>query len=383
LKILIAGDTVPTESNKKLFVDGDIKKIFGDGIISVFNDSDFRILNLETPLTNLETPIKKLGPNLLAQKETINGIKLLNPTLLSLANNHIMDQGTEGYHSTLNCLEKNKINFIGIGENLNDIKKFKILEKNNLRIGIYSFTENEFTVATKTQPGANPLDLFNTFDHIKDLKKDCDHVIVLYHGGKEHYRYPTPFQMKVSRKLVESGADVVICQHSHAIGCYERYQNSSIVYGQGNFIFDYTNSSVWLTGLLIEIEFLSKYQHNLRFIPIEKRGNLVRLAEKESSINIISEFNKRSDEIKNESFVEEKFSELVSSKLVSDYYLFSLTGLGKWFARIDRFLFKGKLIDKWYSETAYLKILNYIECETHLETLKKIVNLKLKDKEER
>lgn len=383
MKILIAGDTVPTESNKKLFSNGDVKKLFGEGIISNFNSSDFRILNLEAPLTNIKSPIKKLGPNLSAEKETISGIKLLNPTLLSLANNHIMDQGIEGYHSTLDCLKKNNIDFIGVGKNLEEAKKFKILEKNDLKIGIYSFTENEFTVAERDHPGANPLDLFNTFDHIKELSKQCDNVIVLYHGGKEHYRYPTPFQMKVSRKLVDSGADVVICQHSHAIGCYERYLNSSIVYGQGNFIFDYTNNSFWLTGLLIEINFFNKKEHSLKFIPIEKKENLVRLAEEESSNQIMNEFYKRSDEIKKENFVDEKFFELVSEKLVSDYYLFSLTGLGKWFARIDRFLFKRKLIDKWYSEESYLKILNYIECETHLETLKKIIKLKLKDKMER
>ena len=37
--------------------------------------------------------------------------------------------------------------------------------------------------------------------------------------------------------MAENGADVVICQHSHCIGCYEEYQGCYILYGQGNFHF--------------------------------------------------------------------------------------------------------------------------------------------------
>ena len=33
------------------------------------------------------------------------------------------------------------------------------------------------------------------------------------------------------------GADVVLCQHSHCIGCYEQYEGAHILYGQGNFHF--------------------------------------------------------------------------------------------------------------------------------------------------
>ena len=43
-----------------------------------------------------------------------------------------------------------------------------------------------------------------------ELKKQCDYVIVLYHGGKEHYRYPSPYLQKVCRKIVDKGADIVV-----------------------------------------------------------------------------------------------------------------------------------------------------------------------------
>ena len=65
-----------------------------------------------------------------------------------------------------------------------------------MKIGIYACAENEFTIATDTTAGANPFDPFESLDHIQNLKRSCDYVIVLYHGGKEHYRYPSPYLQK-------------------------------------------------------------------------------------------------------------------------------------------------------------------------------------------
>lgn len=61
---------------------------------------------------------------------------------------------------------------------------------------------------------------------------------MLYHGGKEYYRYSSPNLQKTCRKMTEKGADLVLCQHSHCIGSYEEYNDSTILYGQGNFIFN-------------------------------------------------------------------------------------------------------------------------------------------------
>ena len=48
------------------------------------------------------------------------------------------------------------------------------------------------------------------------------------------------------------GADAVICQHSHSMGCAEYYKDSYI-YGQGNFIFDANDNEYWNNGLIVVI----------------------------------------------------------------------------------------------------------------------------------
>lgn len=59
---------------------------------------------------------------------------------------------------------------------------------------------------------------------------------------------------KKCRKIVEKGADLVVCQHSHCIGCMEEYDKGTIIYGQGNFLFDDSESIFWRTSLLLKID---------------------------------------------------------------------------------------------------------------------------------
>ena len=41
---------------------------------------------------------------------------------------------------------------------------------------------------------------------------------------------PPPSLRKYAQFLAEVGFDLVLCQHTHAIGCLEKYKQSNIVY---------------------------------------------------------------------------------------------------------------------------------------------------------
>lgn len=144
---------------------------------------------------------------------------------------------------------------------------------------------------------------------MENLRKKVDYVIVLYHGGKEHYRYPSPYLQKVCRRLVDKGADLVVCQHSHCIGCEEKYKSGTIVYGQGNFLFDDSTSEFWRTGLLIGLN--DKFE--ISYYPIVKVDNTVRLADIIKSKKILCEFYNRSEMIKKPGFVEMEFSKFADN----------------------------------------------------------------------
>ena len=330
MEILIAGDLVPTQSNIEIFNNADVITLLGQELLSLWNSADIRIFNLEVPLTDKETPISKCGPNLIAPISTINGIKALNPSLITLANNHILDQGYLGMKSTTGILNEHGIPFVGIGKNLFEASKPYIIQKDDLNIGIYACAEHEFSIATEISSGANPFDPLESLDHIQSLKDICNYVIVLYHGGKEHYRYPSLNLQKTCRKMAQKGADLVICQHSHCVGSHEEYEGSTIVYGQGNFVFNKHDNEFWNNSLLIKVSIDNNLQ--IEYIPIVKEGNSIRLA-----------------------------TGMVAEEILS--------GFGKWKSRIDRRLLNNMLLKQKYNSKKLLAIQNYIECEAHRELL--------------
>lgn len=366
MNILIGGDLVPTATNKSLFENGKAEALVGRELLDVLNKADYRIFNLETPLTDVEAPIDKNGPNLIAPTAAVKGYTALGVNLLSLANNHILDQGSDGLKATIEALEQNNIAHLGAGDNLSVAAKPYIFELDGEKIGVYACAEHEFTIATETTGGANPFDCLETFDHILSLKKQCDYVIVLYHGGKEHYRYPSPNLQRVCRKLVEKGADLVICQHSHCIGCEEKYMNGTIVYGQGNFIFDYSNNEFWQTSLLIGIE-----GKKIIYYPIEKKQNIIGLANGEQAKKILDEFYARSEEIKLEGFIEREYKNFADEMIRG--YLLALSGkkgiIFKAVNKLSRHKFVKRYIRSRYKKANLLSVKNVIECEAHRELL--------------
>lgn len=365
IQLIIGGDLVPTQSNIDLFNKADINSLLGEGLLSLWNSADMRIFNLEVPLTDNEDPIAKCGPNLIAPTCAVKGIKALNPSLLNLANNHIFDQGEQGLKSTENILNKKEIPFIGVGDNIFESITPYIFQSDGLNIGVYACAEHEFTIATENTPGANPFDPLESLDHIHNLKDECDYVIVLYHGGKEHYRYPSPYLQKACRKMVQKGANLVVCQHSHCIGCFEKYEDSTIIYGQGNFLFDYSESEFWKTSLLMKVNINDGLL--VEYIPIVKKGNSVRLASGQVADDIQAAFQHRSNEILQEGFIEEQYRKFAQDNMQN--YLRSFSGFGKWLSRIDRRLLNGILMKKKYNEKQLLTIQNSIECEAHRELI--------------
>lgn len=376
MKIIIGADLVPTQTNYDLFSEGKINELFGDELLQIFDRADYRIFNLETPLTDDEKPIVKCGPNLIAPTSTICGYKKINVDLLTLANNHILDQGVEGMNSTCKILSENGIDYIGVGSSRNEAEKTKIIEINRKKIGLYACAEHEFSIVDCNHPGANPYDRFYSNIAVKKLKESCDFVIVLYHGGKEYYRYPSPKLQDNCRLLVENGANLVICQHSHCIGCEEEYLNSKIVYGQGNTLFDLNANEFWETSLLIEIN----DDFEIKYIPLRKKGNVERIASPDEAKMIINSFNIRSNQIKDEDFIKSNYYKFSEEKF--ENYMLTILGIKKnIFSKIINKIFNHKYfswkIGRIYKKNNYTTLYNFIACEAHRELIESFLKQRM------
>ena len=364
MKIIIGADVVPTKNNINKFIDADIGRLIDNELLSIWLNADVRIFNIEAPITECDNAIKKSGPNLRISPKAISGISALNPTVVTLANNHIYDYGEQGIRDTLSLLEDADIDYVGIRKDVSVVPKPYIMYSRGVRVGIYACAEHEFSIVSSGY-GAIPYDPLTTFDDIIELKNQCDVLIVLYHGGRECYRYPSPELVRVFHKMAEKGADVVVAQHTHCIGCFEEYNGATLVYGQGNYIFDLKDDEYWNSGLLLEID-VESGKVNVNYIPFKKLGGSISLCKQDEKEIILGDFFGRSNEIKNQIAIENRYSEYLVKKFENEFRLLNRESL---LFRIINRIRGGGLVYKVYNKESVLAILNHIECEAHREFL--------------
>ena len=364
--ILIAGDTCPIGRNESLFQQGDAVSLLND-LRPEFESADLSILNLECPLIRTESPIDKTGPNLGASEGCAGGLKAMGIDVVGLANNHIMDHGPQGLRTTIKALGKHGIAHVGAGENVDEARKILVRDVHGMRIGILAVAEHEFGIATGNTPGANPLDVINYVRNVHANRAEFDKLIVLVHGGNEHYPYPRPGLMDTCRFYVEQGASAVICQHSHCVGCMETYQGAPIIYGQGNFLFDWDSSlDTFNEGLLIALEFSPGEKPSINLIPYRQScgaaGAHRMTSGQEASFR--ETFAIRSKTILDESALLACWEAFCKNS--KRYYLSTLHGKPGPLRRLAR---KLNLLHYLDSQPARMAQLNMIRCESHREAL--------------
>lgn len=367
LRIVIGGDTVPTKSNAIYLKNGREDSVFND-VKDIFSLADIVVVNLECPLTTYDKPIKKSGPCLKADPESINGLLTMGINVFSLANNHIMDYGPRGLEETLSLISGKEALSVGAGKNLESARKVLTIQKNGYKIALISAAEHEFSIAQENYPGANPFDPFDTIEDIRKSKLEADLTIVLYHGGIEHYRYPSPSLQKLCRKMVENGANIVICQHSHCIGAHEAYQGGHIVYGQGNLLFDYSNNPMWQEELLVQLT-LEGEKLDIEFVPLVKRGFGIDVAKGDDRSNIIASFQERSNSLADKDLLEREWLAFCETRKY--LYLYTYLNFGYVLRKLDR-ISGHALSNALLKSEKFLVLYNYILCEAHLSVQRTI-----------
>lgn len=299
MKALLLGDFSPTIITNPLFDTGDTDALFAD-TLDLFKNNDINFVNLEVAVTDSDNDIKKIGPPLKCCDGAISTLKEIGVNYVGLANNHIFDYGTKGATDTLTKLEKAGIAYTGFGNNYADSRKNLVIEKDGEKVAIINVCEHEYSYATDDRMGARPYDEYETMDDIRAAKKDCDRVIVIYHGGKEMCQYPSPRLLKACRAMAKNGADAVLCQHSHCIGCYENFEGTHILYGQGNFHFVKANgadvNNIWNTSLAVKYD---TKDNTMEFVPIMATETGIELAKGDNKEIILDGFYKRNNALEN------------------------------------------------------------------------------------
>lgn len=206
---------------------------------SILRGSDIAVGNLETPITRTGAEFTEKKYRYKADPQVATAIRKAGFSVLTLANNHIMDFGAQGLAETCQYLKNANIHFSGAGRNLAEARRPVLLEKNGEKIAFlaYSLTYPIEFYAGPNRPGAAPGYPRFFVEDIKKVKAVADYVVVSFHWGVECATFPKSYQVHVARMAIDAGADVVVGHHPHVLQGIERYKGGLILYSLGNYAF--------------------------------------------------------------------------------------------------------------------------------------------------
>jgi len=232
--------------------------------------ADIAFGNLEGPLTTRGTPATDKKYLFRSPPARVAAaLKHAGFDVVSLANNHSLDYGSEGLADTIAALDKVGVQHAGAGENLSIARRAAVLERNGLKVAFlaYSLTFPEEFWATTSQAGT----VFGyrevVENDIKVAKQNADIVVASFHWGQESKTELRPYQVALGHAAIDAGASLVIGHHPHILQGVERYKHGVILYSMGNFAFGSYSRKAKVSALA-EIEFDGDKLTQVRLQPI-------------------------------------------------------------------------------------------------------------------
>src|SRR5262249_25849129 len=262
--------------------------IWGDALAKLDRARvNFRIINLETAITSVETPWPDKGVNYRMHPQNIGCLSAAHIDACALANNHVLDWGYDGLSETLQTLDAAGIAYSGAGSDAEQARKPAVLGTSaNGRVLLFSFGSTTSGIpedwkATSISPGVNLLDDLSeetaarVCNEMRAHQQPGDLIIASIHlGGNWGYEIPRE-QIMFAHRLIEEGVAIVHGHSSHHVKAIEVFKGRLILYGCGDFITDYEGISGYETFsgdlavmYLIELDSDNCELISLRMVPM-------------------------------------------------------------------------------------------------------------------
>ena len=241
LTIAFTGDILLDRGVRQQIESHGIESIFNERADSVFRASDLVVGNLECPATTLNTPMMKKFV-FRAEPEWLEALRAHGFTHLNLANNHSVDQGRRGLVDTWHNVERYGMTAVGVGNTMAEAAQPVLLAEHPRKVWLIASLQMalEHFPYLPEAPSVNQESIDSMLVRIRALREEDSTavIIVSLHWGQEHTLEPTPMQRSAARRLIDAGADALICHHTHTLQTIEQYRGKYIYYSLGNFIFD-------------------------------------------------------------------------------------------------------------------------------------------------
>ncbi len=161
--------------------------------------ADITFANMESPLIgNAATGRATPGGTTVFRGDVdfAQAIKKAGIDVVSLANNHMKDQGVKGIISTIRVLDDAGVQHAGAGQNLSEAQamtRMVIPSKQggpDLKVGILAYNDRDVVPesyhATADQSGTNIMDIERLKQDIQKNRSEVDVLVVSMHSGTEY-----------------------------------------------------------------------------------------------------------------------------------------------------------------------------------------------------
>ena len=256
IKIHLCGDIMTGRSFNELFRN-ELNFNIWSNTLSLFNQSDFTLGNLETTITNSNNKWPNKAFNYKLNPEYKDILRLPKFNHLNIANNHILDYQAEGLEDTIKNLDKLNIKYTGAGMNQQDANKYIIHDIKGLKIGVISYTDHyNYWKATISTLGINYINIESDYQYVLNymskIKKECDILILSIHHGSNYVDIISKRTKKFFHDILNVGVDIIHGHSAHHVLPIEQISDKYIFYSIGDFIDDYAVTE--------------KYRNDLSFI---------------------------------------------------------------------------------------------------------------------
>ena len=217
VRLSFVGDIMFHEAQ---FLHGSFDRVFYK-IIPKLRDADLLIGNLETVFGGVD--VGRGGfmdfPRFSAPDEFGIALKSAGFHILTTANNHSLDQGTDGLLRTVCFLESLGITAVGTNRNQEERERLVLKEVGGIRFAFlaYTLSLNGNTVPTDRAYLVNILSETRIRGDIYRARQYADFVIVLPHMGYEYELTVRQSVKNLAAMMFDAGADVVIANHPHVV----------------------------------------------------------------------------------------------------------------------------------------------------------------------
>jgi poly-gamma-glutamate capsule biosynthesis protein CapA/YwtB (metallophosphatase superfamily) len=268
-------------------------------VAALMRSADLTIVNLECAITST-TERWNGAPKAFyfgAQPQAVETLIGAGIDMVSLANNHALDFGTDGLRQTLENLRRHRIQHAGAGTDPLTARAMPIVDCKGVRFGMAAFCDHQSDFAARrAQPGIVWLDLDDEFAAIATLREslnalrhyEVDWPILSLHWGPNMVFRPSIKFRRLAHAAIDMGWKILFGHSAHVFQGIEIYRGCPILYAAGDLVDDYYVDPEFRNDhqLLFEMSLTSKALRGMVLHPVFIERCQTRPANKEQADHI-------------------------------------------------------------------------------------------------